>query len=464
MSEKRPYIENALKSLEVHSLGDNLEVFGEYPFSTQVEGEEVEFTCEYLRSNEGMTFRLISRSGLSKLLDNDDTSGGVIWLDNRSNLGRELGDVNRGIDRLQDAYRDLLDDQNIFGVLIPIREGSLGPTESEFTGQTFTFDNVKYGSDIWDIEEEIAVARAYANLFTEHDLSGINILMTEVANKYQFAAKPIIDIINSNLLNLYDTVIEEESDNNMMDIDWFSEESIKSRISVGQEDYFVERVIKYPYLTEKGWLYVNLFKVWNQENNKFEVVRTIQSKPDADLTNIEYLRLDSNCTDGVHSLDSHCDCGQQLWSSIDRGLKEDKQIIVIQMADHEGKGWGAVYKGATHRVMREFNSEVNPNNKIGNAAASAALYEEGLGTHVHDRRGYFEAGQAVIKFLGISSVNTALVGNSHKLKALNLAGVKVLNQSSVDIRTDTLTPEAQITLKEKKRGDIINGPNGKVSY
>lgn len=156
-------------------------------------------------------------------------------------------------------------------------------------------------------------------------------------------------------------------------------------------------------------------------------------------------------------MDCHCDCCLQLELALyEEGLKKDKNVVIIQMADHEGKGWGGVLKAGTHRLVREFNDLPIPLST--NHVEAAGLFYNALGVPPDNRT--YGAAHAVFKFLNIDHVKTLFMDNDDKVKAIQAAGVTYDEKIPLDTKLSDLSPEALRGLKAKHNGEVM-GPDGK---
>lgn len=452
-------------------------VFGGHPLRVIIDGIEQDFWSEFVRVNKDsfrtLVFRSITRKkprheayighGIRSLIKLDPLIKKTIVIDQRSNMEREL-DPGAGIsgsqksDSLLQAYRDLLF-HSIDMILTPVREGSLGPIEAINDLGPFSESRNKNNPHAWDIKEEIEQAR-----FTQLALSlDNNVIFSfarlQIMNEYKQFALPLAQLITADLRFLDLNEIPENVDLSSMNLDFFNDVEEEKTINLGLGERKVEQVIAYPYLTKLGIIYVRLFRVWNMNKDEFEVVRVLQTKPS--LTNIDGLRIDSSCIDGVHSLDCHCDCKAQLEDVLFKfGFNEDKNVVVIQMADHEGKGWGTVLKGSgQHRAVREFNDQY-PLNSIDHVDAESHFYNA-LGVPPDNRS--YGAAQAVIQFLDIRHVTRLLMDNQEKISALDAVALNYDEVLPVYPEELTLSREAKRSKKAKQNGKV-EGANGPVMY
>lgn len=467
--------------LERTPLTEEITKFGGHPLRVILDGKEVDFWSEFVRVNKGksrtLVFRVITRitdssqqgdlvlRGVRSLLNDVSTNPRIITLDSRSNLEREIEPGTRSSSStqtrdLQLTYQKLLGGE-IDVLLTPIREGALGPAEVIGNVGPFSEESAINDPRVWDISEEIQVARLMQLAFSEASPTRIlDFLRSQIINQYHEFALPLANLLNGELQVMdLDELPESISDMNA-DVSFFSDREQTKEIDLGFGNKKVEQVIAYPYPTEHGVLYSRLFRVWNVQGTQFEVVRVLQTKPSLDQ--VDGLRIDSSCVDGVHSLDCHCDCKAQLEQALyEQGLDLDKNVVVIQMADHEGKGWGSVLKGAgTHRPVREYN-QMNPDNPTDHVDVAAQFYNS-LGVP-QDNRNY-GAAQAVVQFLGLTHVESLFMDNNDKIMALVAAGVTYDRKKPLYPDKSQLTQEANRVNVAKKEGKVLGTDGHPVLY
>lgn len=464
-------VTKAIEQSRPHGLQGNrhVEILSTYPFNTFIQDDdgqmrEYSFPCEIIRvkltPSETRVYRLIKSPS-----SNSDT-GSVLVFDNRGNPDKELTSDFFPKELLVAAYKRLRDGK-ISGVLTAVREGALGPTPSEIpassTLQTYTTDRLKYAHP-WDLQEEKSVAEAMYLMYSENSTQPLIDYLTQIAEENQPFAHVIAQYVQSELELLFkalpEGILDSENEDKLAlsakDLKFYDDKSSLVEVNLGKGPQQLERIISYPYPTAKGTVFVSLFRLWDAKNERFKVTRLIQTQPN--LNDIEGIRFDSNCTDGVHSLDCHCDCCAQLWMSINIGLEEGKNVLVIEEEDHEGKGYGVVHKGATHMIMREYNKGKDKDDRIGNASAAAAYYA--LHEAAHDMRSY-SGSLAIIQALGIKRVRRVLMGNADKVAALQRSGIEY---EIIDpMHASNLSDEARRTLNEKARG-LVLGRNGHIHY
>lgn len=203
----------------------------------------------------------------------------------------------------------------------------------------------------------------------------------------------------------------------------------------------VSTIARYPIMIEGHEFGVQLVIIKKDGEVAPCTVRIVRSG-----TNVEFLRLDSICINGVQGGDNHCDCRQQTEKEINRAIASGVSIILISFRDEEGRNHGEGNKGDTLSVERMINA-LFPNDPIGNGTA-AQLYYQDTGERV-DARDYAYA-QAVLQYLGINYIPYLVTNNQAKVAAVRKVArigevVSALNNS--------LSDEAAMTKKEKFDGD-----------
>jgi GTP cyclohydrolase II len=453
----------SLESLNPRQVTDYITVYGGHHFRTVSRGVSLSLWAEEVRvrderSGRSMMYRLITRDGIQNLQSRHLSPAVVI--DNVPNAEAELRGGLYDTTKLSEAYERLISGE-VDCILKPVREGSLGPTEEVGGYGPFREERSLMS---WDTQEEVIFAHAIVSaLQNPGAMTELKKCKEEIDQDYLLFALPLITHLNASYAQLHQTINDQWLTS--VDIDsQFSELQPKQiQVDLGAGEVTVEQLVAYPYVTAQGALYIRLFRVWDEVHKTYESVRVIQTQPKgwADQNHYDGMRIDSGCHDGMHSRDCHCDCHQQLLEVIEEGQRKQEDRVVVQLMDHEGKGWGTVWKGATLRIMRNYNDQagLTGDKYIGNPQAAAALYNA-LG-EPHDRRDY-RAAQAVIRALAISHVDTLLMGNDEKVLAVSAAGVQFNNRLAVEV--EEVSQEAVVGLTEKKSGQIVIGQNGKVRY
>lgn len=477
--------------LEVSQLQEGITRFGGHPLVVCFGAEEVTFWSEFVRvnrskprsrlksksgNNESMAFRVITRMkeyeayeqnvvrGIRAFEEERIQGSRIAVLDHRTNIERELEPGTKQqrpagsmqSEELLEEYHKLRNGE-IDVLLTPIREGALGPTEQIGNVGPYTEREFKNDPRVWDIEEELHVARTLQNVFSgERGIQSLEAFRSQVIGQYKEFALPLAQMLNADLRLLHLEELPESSFSDEVDLSFFDDTEEVRSIDLGFGPKRVERVVAYPYPTEHGIVYASLFRVWNVQDDEFEVVRVLQTK--SKLDHIDGLRIDSSCVDGVHSLDCHCDCKAQLEEALyEEGLDKGKNVVIIQMTDHEGKAWGSVLKGTgTHRPVREHNA-LYPQDPIHHVDVAAVFYHA-LGVPPDNRR--YGAAQAVTEFLGIEYVEALFMDNRDKVAALEGIGLRFGEIRPLYPDESALTGEANRVNGAKKEGKVY-GPDGK---
>lgn len=468
------------KDLSLQTLSDEIVRFGGHPLKVLVDGKYENFWTEFIRITENngtLVFRAITQNR-KKEIDSQDTTNATVGIrslilpfeseskakaklliDARSNIERELEPGLETLpynqtDDLLVSYKRLLSSE-ISCILMPTREGSLGVTKAVKDLPAFTEQSIKANPHIWDIDEEVRIARLYNLAFhseSEFVPEILTFLRSSVLKEYTVFAQPLAKLLQLDIELTQMPELPASSFNRAVACEFFNDDEKSTMIQLGNESRKVDQVIAYPYPTKHGIVYVTLFRVWNAEKSDFEVIRVLQTKPTSDR--IDGLRIDSSCIDGVHSMDCHCDCKVQLEDALyGFGLDIDKNVMVVQMADHEGKAWGTVLKGAgQHRLVRTIN-DTNPIQPISHVEAAGIFCD--LLEIPHDNRTY-DAAQAVLKFLNITAVDRLLMDNSKKIEAMSQVGITFNEKIPLYIHTGSLSPEAKNGITAKING-LVHG-------
>ena len=457
----------ALETLKPRQLTEEITVYGGHYFRTVVQVELLNLWAEEVRvrdktSGQSMMYRVISREGIQHTLRSDGVKP-IVVVDNVPNVEAELQGGLYDSSKLPETYKKLAEG-GIDLLLKPIREGSLGINESIAEYGPFRSTRSNESAQDWDTQEELIFAHAIIQaLQPDVNMTDMKQSKEIIDETYLHFALPFIHHLDATWELLHTTIMDEWLNSAEIDPSFSELQPKEMSVDLGAGDVAVEQLVAYPYVTAKGALYIRLFCVWDENRQSYESVRVIQTQPKGWAAQRHYagMRIDSGCHDGMHSRDSHCDCHQQLLDVIEDGQRRQEDRVIVQLMDHEGKGWGTVWKGATLQIMRAYNQQAGSTGEvpIGNPQASAALYNA-LG-EPHDRRDY-RAAEAVIKALGISSVDTLLMGNQEKVAAVQIAGVQFGQMHAVDVQG--ASHEAELGLGEKKQGTVVVGSNGNIKY
>lgn len=142
------------------------------------------------------------------------------------------------------------------------------------------------------------------------------------------------------------------------------------------------------------------------------------------------LRIQSQCLTGDAFGSIRCDCGEQLRFAM-RMIQTEGQGVIIYHPE-EGRGIGLLNKLRAYELQDQGIDTVEANHRLGFDA---------------DQRDYSVCAE-IVKDLGISRVRL-LSNNPGKLKALEDAGVQVLERIPIEISPRCSTRKYLKTKKEK---------------
>jgi GTP cyclohydrolase II len=148
------------------------------------------------------------------------------------------------------------------------------------------------------------------------------------------------------------------------------------------------------------------------------------------------VRIQSQCLTGDVFASTRCDCRDQLTFAMQRIQKEGRGVIIYH--PEEGRGIGLLNKLRAYELQDRGVDTVEANNRLGFDA---------------DQRDYSACAE-IVKDLGISQVRL-LSNNPGKLKALEDAGVRVVERISIEISPRGSTKNYLKTKKEKL-GHLLN--------
>lgn len=162
--------------------------------------------------------------------------------------------------------------------------------------------------------------------------------------------------------------------------------------------------------TGQGSAQIHVFDSKPQGEGEIAVL----SRRGAGASDIPLVRLHSVCLTGDVLGSLKCDCGGQLQASLGQIMTADYGILVYVL-NHEGRGIGLANK------IRAYSLQALGANTV---EANIALCMP------VDARDYRPCA-AVLKYLGISQVRL-LTNNPDKLKALEAAGIEVLERVAME--------------------------------
>ena len=142
------------------------------------------------------------------------------------------------------------------------------------------------------------------------------------------------------------------------------------------------------------------------------------------------VRIQSQCLTGDVFGSTRCDCGEQLRVSMEM-IQTERQGVIIYHPE-EGRGIGLLNKLRAYQLQDQGIDTVEANHRLGFDA---------------DQRDYSVCAE-IVKDLGISRVRL-LSNNPGKLKALEDAGVQVLERIPIEISPRATTRNYLKTKKEK---------------
>ena len=142
------------------------------------------------------------------------------------------------------------------------------------------------------------------------------------------------------------------------------------------------------------------------------------------------VRIQSQCLTGDAFGSTRCDCGEQLRVAM-RMIQTEGQGVVIYHPQ-EGRGIGLLNKLRAYELQDQGIDTVEANRRLGFEA---------------DQRDYSACAE-IVKDLGVSRVRL-LTNNPGKLKALEEAGVRVLERIPIEISPRGTTRNYLKTKKEK---------------
>jgi len=167
-------------------------------------------------------------------------------------------------------------------------------------------------------------------------------------------------------------------------------------------------------------------------NEEFVVLHKGEMRPDIPTL----VRIHSQCLTGDVFGSVKCDCGPQLEQAMRMIEAEGRGAIVYQQ--QEGRGIGIINKIRAYALQDEGADTVEANEKLGFAV---------------DARSYRQCAEILFD-LGLCKVRV-MSNNPDKLKALEEAGLNVVERIPIEI--DTQEPAAHyLRTKKEKLGHLLN--------
>jgi len=198
-----------------------------------------------------------------------------------------------------------------------------------------------------------------------------------------------------------------------------------------ERDVTVERVATAKLPTEIGEFMIAGYRSLTSDE---EFVALFKGEMDRDFPTL--VRIHSQCLTGDVFGSIKCDCGPQLHAAMELIEKEGRGAIVYQQ--QEGRGIGIINKIRAYALQDEGADTVEANEKLGFAV---------------DARVYRQCAEVLFD-LGLCKVRV-ISNNPDKLKALEKAGLRVVERIPIEIETE---PPAAHYLKTKKEklGHLLN--------
>jgi GTP cyclohydrolase II len=193
----------------------------------------------------------------------------------------------------------------------------------------------------------------------------------------------------------------------------------------------VERVATANLPTERGDFRIAGYRSLTSDE---EFVVLIKGEMRSDVPTL--VRIHSQCLTGDVFGSIKCDCGPQLHKAMEMIEAEGRGAIVYQQ--QEGRGIGILNKIRAYALQDEGADTVEANEKLGFAV---------------DARNYQQCAEILFD-LGLCKVRV-MSNNPDKLKALEAAGLRVVERIPVEI--DTEEPAAHyLKTKKEKLGHLLN--------
>ena len=158
-------------------------------------------------------------------------------------------------------------------------------------------------------------------------------------------------------------------------------------------------------------------------------------KGDLSKTPAPLVRIHSQCLTGDVFASTRCDCGDQLKSAMRQINKAGSGVIIYH--PEEGRGIGLLNKLLAYELQDQGADTVEANKKLGFGA---------------DERDY-AACAAILKDLGVRRVRM-LSNNPRKLRALEVAGIRITERISIEI-TPRRSTQHYLKTKKEKLGHLL---------
>ncbi len=150
------------------------------------------------------------------------------------------------------------------------------------------------------------------------------------------------------------------------------------------------------------------------------------------------VRIHSQCLTGDVFGSTKCDCGPQLNLAMQMIEDEGRGVIVYQL--QEGRGIGIINKIRAYALQDEGADTVEANEQLGLAV---------------DLREYKQCAEVLFE-LGLCQVRL-LSNNPLKLRAVQEAGLEVVDQVSIEIEPASDAAKGYLLTKKEKMGHLLRG-------
>ncbi|MCC7307458.1 MAG: GTP cyclohydrolase II [Acidobacteria bacterium] len=193
----------------------------------------------------------------------------------------------------------------------------------------------------------------------------------------------------------------------------------------------VERVATADLPTEQGDFKIAGYRSLNSDE---EFVVLYKGEMDPEVPTL--VRIHSQCLTGDVFRSIKCDCGPQLHQAMEMIEAEGRGAIVYQQ--QEGRGIGILNKIRAYALQDEGADTVEANEKLG-FAVDARIYQQ----------------CAEILFdLGLCQVRV-MSNNPDKLKALEAAGLRIVERIPIEIEAEE-TAAHYLRTKKEKLGHLLS--------
>lgn len=193
----------------------------------------------------------------------------------------------------------------------------------------------------------------------------------------------------------------------------------------------VERVATADLPTEQGDFKISGYRSLNSDE---EFVVLYKGEMDPEVPTL--VRIHSQCLTGDVFRSIKCDCGPQLHQAMEMIEAEGRGAIVYQQ--QEGRGIGILNKIRAYALQDEGADTVEANEKLG-FAVDARIYQQ----------------CAEILFdLGLCQVRV-MSNNPDKLKALEAAGLRIVERIPIEIEAEE-TAAHYLRTKKEKLGHLLS--------